>query len=298
MGVLAVLAIGSGAGPARHSPEGRGGPRPRPLARRPDRPHHPGAAGLPGPDAPAGQRPVAGPGRGAQPALRRKGLLLDAGHGGPGNRSARRRAGVTLEPVRAKDGHITLHLRVVGPRDRAVDLVRNLEHSKRFLLPRIVGENSESTGGPGQRLEPVSASNRFDFDLLAEYNPPAPEERKAWPRSSEKTARRAGKARQRQASAAASRSLSAGSGRAPATARHGRPYTGRRRPTPEPKPRRPAMSTPHALPWRERLTSPLTWHYAGFAVLLVAGHRALRPPGPGLGRHQRPLHRRAGRQAG
>ena len=22
-------------------------------------------------------------------------------------------------------------------------------------------------------------------------------------------------------------------------------------------------------PWRERLTSPLTWHYAGFAVLLV-----------------------------
>ena len=33
----------------------------------------------------------------------------------------------------------------------------NLEHSKRFLLPRIVGENSESSGGPNQRLEPVSA---------------------------------------------------------------------------------------------------------------------------------------------
>jgi type IV pilus assembly protein PilN len=85
----------------------------------------------------------------------------------------------TIEPVRAKDGHITLHLRVAGPRDRAVELVSNLEHSKRFLLPRIVGENSESSGGPNQRMEPVSASNRFNFDLLAEYNPALPGERKA-----------------------------------------------------------------------------------------------------------------------
>jgi type IV pilus assembly protein PilN len=82
----------------------------------------------------------------------------------------------SLEPVRAKDGHITLHLRVIGPRDRAVELVRNLEHSRRFLLPRIVGENSESTGGPGDRLEPVSETNRVNFELLAEYNPAAPGE--------------------------------------------------------------------------------------------------------------------------
>lgn len=85
----------------------------------------------------------------------------------------------TLEPVRAKDGHITLHLRVIGPRDRTVELVRNLEHSKRFLLPRIVGENAETNGGPGERLEPVSATNRVDFDVLAEYNPALPGERKA-----------------------------------------------------------------------------------------------------------------------
>jgi type IV pilus assembly protein PilN len=86
----------------------------------------------------------------------------------------------TLEPIRAKDGHITLHLRVVGPRDRAVELVRNLEHSRRFLLPSIVGESAEtnSTGGPNQRLEPISASNRFNFDLLADYNPPTAEERR------------------------------------------------------------------------------------------------------------------------
>jgi type IV pilus assembly protein PilN len=83
----------------------------------------------------------------------------------------------TLEPVRASDGHITLHLRVEGPRDRSVDLVRNLEHSRRFLQPRIVGENSAEVGsGPNQRLEPVSATNHFEFDLLAEYNPPSPDE--------------------------------------------------------------------------------------------------------------------------
>lgn len=84
----------------------------------------------------------------------------------------------TLEPARAKDGHITLHLRVIGPRDRAVELVRNLEHSKRFLLPRIVGENAEAAGLPGERQEPVSESNKVDFELLAEYNPAAPGERK------------------------------------------------------------------------------------------------------------------------
>ncbi len=86
----------------------------------------------------------------------------------------------TLEPVREKDGRITLHLRVIGPRDRDVELVRNLEHSRRFLLPRIVGENAvETTAAPGQQLEPVSISNRENFDLLAEYNPAVPEERKA-----------------------------------------------------------------------------------------------------------------------
>ncbi len=84
----------------------------------------------------------------------------------------------TIEPTRAKDGHITLHMRVIGPRDRAVDLEKNLEHSKRFLMPRIVGENSEASGRAGEAPEPVSASSRVDFDLLADYNPATLEERK------------------------------------------------------------------------------------------------------------------------
>jgi type IV pilus assembly protein PilN len=85
----------------------------------------------------------------------------------------------SIEPVRAKDGHITVHLRVAGARDQAVDLVSNLEHSRRFLLPRIVGESAESNGSSNQQQAPVSASSLFAFDLLAEYNPPTQEERAA-----------------------------------------------------------------------------------------------------------------------
>jgi type IV pilus assembly protein PilN len=82
----------------------------------------------------------------------------------------------SIEPIRAEDGHITVHVRVVGPRDRADELVANLERSRRFLLPRIVGENAESSNNPSQRQEAISISNRFDFDLLADYNPPTLEE--------------------------------------------------------------------------------------------------------------------------
>lgn len=78
----------------------------------------------------------------------------------------------TIEPSRDKQGHITLHLRVLGPRDRAIELVQNLEHSRRFVAPRIVGESSETSGGPGERMQPVSASSPVNFDVLAEYKPP------------------------------------------------------------------------------------------------------------------------------
>jgi type IV pilus assembly protein PilN len=93
----------------------------------------------------------------------------------------------TLEPTSdEKTGRTTVKLRVVGPRDRADDLVQNLEHSKHFLLPGIVGESSEATGGQADRLEPVSASNRFTFELQAEYNPAATVERKAQKKLEEK----------------------------------------------------------------------------------------------------------------
>ena len=99
----------------------------------------------------------------------------------------------TLEPMRDdKDGHITLHVRVLGPRDKAVDLVRNLEHSRRFLQPRIVGETAEATGGPNQRIEPVSESSRVNFDVLADYNPATAAERLAAHRAATKASQDTG----------------------------------------------------------------------------------------------------------
>lgn len=93
---------------------------------------------------------------------------------------------MTLEPT-VKAGQISVRLRVIGPRDKDVELVRNLEHSHHFVLPRIVGETAESLGGPGQRPEPVAASSRVDFDVLADYNPGTPEERKVHEKSAAKT---------------------------------------------------------------------------------------------------------------
>src|ERR1700678_3366174 len=43
---------------------------------------------------------------------------------------------LNIDPVIARNGDVTIRLRVSGQRDRAVDLVRNLEHSRRFLAPR------------------------------------------------------------------------------------------------------------------------------------------------------------------
>jgi type IV pilus assembly protein PilN len=100
----------------------------------------------------------------------------------------------TLEPTRDKEGGITLHLRVLGPRDRSIQLVQNLEHSRRFLSPRIVGENSESNGGPNERMQPVSASSRVNFDLLADYVPAKPGERRTAKGASDGESPSAGKA--------------------------------------------------------------------------------------------------------
>jgi type IV pilus assembly protein PilN len=86
----------------------------------------------------------------------------------------------TLEPIRdTKDGHITLHMRVVGPRDKAVELMQNLERSHHFLAPRITGEASETAGNSAAIQEPVGPSNRVTFDLMADYNSAAPSERRA-----------------------------------------------------------------------------------------------------------------------
>jgi type IV pilus assembly protein PilN len=60
-----------------------------------------------------------------------------------------------------------------------VQLVRNLEHSRRFLQPRLSGEASQAKEGnaqrPGQFRQPQfnvpTAPPGVEFDILANYNP-------------------------------------------------------------------------------------------------------------------------------
>jgi type IV pilus assembly protein PilN len=83
-----------------------------------------------------------------------------------------------LEPTRAKDGRLTLRLRTTGLRERSVELVRNMERSRRFANPRVSGENAENSGSQGG-FQQVGDPNKVSFEILAEYNPATLDERKA-----------------------------------------------------------------------------------------------------------------------
>ena len=83
-----------------------------------------------------------------------------------------------LEPSRGKDGRLTLKLRISGARERAVETVRNMEHSQRFSQPRVSSESAETGEGPNV-LRNAADAGKTNFDLLAEYNPPTLDERKA-----------------------------------------------------------------------------------------------------------------------
>jgi type IV pilus assembly protein PilN len=69
-----------------------------------------------------------------------------------------------------RTGKVTIRLRVSAAHERGVDLVRNLEHSHRFLLPRVARETAESNQN-GRQAEPPSTASNVNFDLLADYNP-------------------------------------------------------------------------------------------------------------------------------
>jgi len=76
----------------------------------------------------------------------------------------------SIEPQPTLDGDVIIHLRVSGDRDRAVQLVRNLERSKRFLVPHINSESSQAKEANGTALPP-GATPGVEFEILANYNP-------------------------------------------------------------------------------------------------------------------------------
>ena len=88
----------------------------------------------------------------------------------------------SIEPAVTTDGEVVIRLRVAGERDRAVQLVRNLERSRRFLNPHLGSESAqtrEQPGAPGARPGlPAPAAPAVptgppsvEFEILANYNP-------------------------------------------------------------------------------------------------------------------------------
>lgn len=87
----------------------------------------------------------------------------------------------SIDPVITKEGDVQIRLRVSGDRDRTIQLVRNLEHSQRFVGPRLVSETAmtkekaTALGSPG--LQTVSgfagtpSGAGVEFDILSGYNP-------------------------------------------------------------------------------------------------------------------------------
>ena len=79
---------------------------------------------------------------------------------------------MNIDPEIEKSGAVTIRLRVNGQRDRAVDLVRNLEHSRRFLQPRLASESLETTTTGNQaNFQSANGPTNVNFDVLAEFNP-------------------------------------------------------------------------------------------------------------------------------
>ena len=92
----------------------------------------------------------------------------------------------SIEPAVTADGAVLIRLRVAGERDRAVQLVRNLERSRRFLQPRLGSESAQAreTGGGNVGLSGAgrlpgtpavggvpAAPPGVEFEILANYNP-------------------------------------------------------------------------------------------------------------------------------
>jgi len=83
---------------------------------------------------------------------------------------------MNIDPATDKSGSVTIRLRVNGQRDRAVELVRNLEHSHRFLEPRLASESADTSNGNQGSFQPASTNGNVNFDILAGYNPLQPRE--------------------------------------------------------------------------------------------------------------------------
>lgn len=77
-----------------------------------------------------------------------------------------------IEPIVAPDGRVTIRLRVIGARDRTVEVIRNLEHSRHFIAPRLIAEGLADQNGTRARAIAASGGPELvGFDIIAGYRP-------------------------------------------------------------------------------------------------------------------------------
>jgi type IV pilus assembly protein PilN len=76
----------------------------------------------------------------------------------------------SIDPVISKEGDVNIRLRVSGDREKAVQLVRNLETSQRFLSPRLASEQAQTQEG-NRNAAQMTAPGAVQFDVLSGYNP-------------------------------------------------------------------------------------------------------------------------------
>jgi type IV pilus assembly protein PilN len=92
---------------------------------------------------------------------------------------------MSIDPTVTPDGHVTIRMRVSGARERAIDLVKNLEGSKHFASPRLATEALATQPNSNGQPVPASASSDVNFDILADYRPLAPDAEKSTGEKSE-----------------------------------------------------------------------------------------------------------------
>ena len=83
----------------------------------------------------------------------------------------------SIDPAISKEGVVSIRLRVTGDRDKAIQLVRNLERSQRFVAPRLSHESAltadkaKAIGAPGG-LQTVGADglgSGVEFEISSGY---------------------------------------------------------------------------------------------------------------------------------
>lgn len=78
---------------------------------------------------------------------------------------------LSIEPLVLPDGHVTIRMRVSGARERAIELVKNLEGSKHFASPRLSDESLATANTGNQPATAVNGPSDVNFDILADYRP-------------------------------------------------------------------------------------------------------------------------------